>query len=76
MVDRENIKVLPKNAEGLKAVVKGYLDYGNIRFARVETDNEEILIHVDKDFDEKEVRLAFDSKDVSVYSTRIDMKLC
>ena len=76
VVDRENIKVLPQSAEGLKAVVKGYLDYGNIRFARVETDNEEILIHVDKDFNEKEVRLAFDSKDVSVYSTRIDMKLC
>jgi len=35
-----------------------------------------MLIHVDDKFDKKNVRLAFDSKDVGVYSTRIDMKLC
>ncbi|MBR0137270.1 MAG: sn-glycerol-3-phosphate ABC transporter ATP-binding protein UgpC [Erysipelotrichaceae bacterium] len=75
-VNRENIRIVPASSEGLKAKVLGYLDYGNIRFAKVETDGKQILVHVDDKFDEKDIRLAFDSNDVSVYSTRIDMKIC
>jgi hypothetical protein len=52
------------------------LDYNNIRFAKVIADNQEFLIHVDNDFKADKVRVAFDSNDVSVYSTRIDMKIC
>ncbi|MBQ1826479.1 MAG: sn-glycerol-3-phosphate ABC transporter ATP-binding protein UgpC [Erysipelotrichaceae bacterium] len=75
-INRENIRVVEADEKGLSARVTGYLDYGNIRFARVEAGNKELLIHVDEKFDKKDVRLAFDAGDVSVYSTRIDMKLC
>ncbi len=73
-VDREKIQLAESG--GLKGTVAGYLDYGNARFAKVDTEVGQTLIRVDRDFDAKSVNLAFDSGDVSVYSTRIDMKLC
>ena len=75
-IDREKIRVVSENEPGLPAVVNGYLNYGNIRFVKVEAAGVPMLIHVDDKFDKKNVRLAFDSKDIGVYSTRIDMKLC
>ena len=53
-----------------------HVNYGNIRFAQVKAAGEQLLIRVSDDFKADKVRLAFDAKDVSVYSTRIDMKLC
>ena len=73
-MDREKIQLAESG--GLKGTVTGYLDYGNVRFAKVKTEVGETLIRVDRDFDAKTVNLTFDSGDVSVYSTRIDMKLC
>ena len=75
-VDRKNIRFAGEGEEGLKGEVLEILDYGNVRFAKIKANGEEILVNVDKGFDAKEVKLAFDAKDVSVYSTRIDMMIC
>ena len=75
-VSREKIRLVGADEAGLDGKVTEILDYGNIRFAKVNADNQELLIHVDKDFKADKVRVAFDSSDVSVYSTRIDMKIC
>ena len=76
-VSRDAIRLAgEEEGAGLKANVKELLDYGNVRFARVEADGQEFLIRIAPDFNADKVRVAFDSKDVSVYSTRIDMKLC
>ncbi|MBR3404130.1 MAG: hypothetical protein IKG91_02430 [Firmicutes bacterium] len=53
-----------------------HIYYGDIRFAKIDADGQDLLLHVDPDFKADKVRVAFDSSDVSVYSTRIDMKLC
>ncbi|MBR0462157.1 MAG: sn-glycerol-3-phosphate ABC transporter ATP-binding protein UgpC [Erysipelotrichaceae bacterium] len=73
-VDRDKINVV--KGDGLKAQFLEYLDYGNVRYAKVKAGNEELLVNVGEDFDENNVSLVFDGEDVSVYSTKIDMKIC
>ncbi len=75
-VDRNSIRLVEANEPGLDVRVRELLDYGNIRFARVEADGQVFLIRVTPDFSAEAARIAFDSSDVSVYSTAIDMKLC
>ena len=75
-VDRDCIRLAKEAEAGLKGQVKEILDYGNVRFAKVDSDGQEYLIKVAPGFNAGDVRVAFDSQDVSVYSTRIDMKLC
>ena len=75
-LDRNCIRFVDGGEAGLDAKVLKLHDYGNIRFAEVEADGQSFLIRVDPDFSAEKVRLAFDSKDVSVYSTKIDMKIC
>ncbi len=75
-VNRDNIRIVGEGEPGLAGEVVGYVNYGNIRFAQVKAAGEQLLIRVSDDFKADKVRLAFDAKDVSVYSTRIDMKLC
>lgn len=72
-IKRSDIKLAD---EGLFGEVLEILDYGNVRFARIKTKSNEVLINVDRDFDKKNVNLAFDSKDILVYSTKIDMRIC
>ncbi len=75
-VDRGSIRIVSTNEPGLDCTVKEMLDYGNVGFAKVDANGQELLIKVGPDFTGNKVRVAFDSKDVSVYSTTIDMKLC
>ena len=75
-VDRDQIHIAEEGEAGLDAKVLELQDYGNIRFAKIEADGQELLIKVDPDFAADKVKVAFDSKDVSVYSTTIDMKIC
>ncbi|MBR5746333.1 MAG: sn-glycerol-3-phosphate ABC transporter ATP-binding protein UgpC [Clostridia bacterium] len=76
-VSRDKIRLVSGAEEGLDAKILEKLDYGNVCFAKAQTaDGQTFLIKVEKDFDESSVRVAFDSADVSVYSTRIDMMLC
>ena len=74
VIDREKIKQVDEG--GIAFDVVEYLDYGNIRFAKVRNNENELLVHVDKDFNDSQIRLDFDSKDISVYSTSIDLMLC
>ncbi|MBR2264332.1 MAG: sn-glycerol-3-phosphate ABC transporter ATP-binding protein UgpC [Firmicutes bacterium] len=75
-VPREKIRIVGKDEPGLDAKVKEILDYGNVRYANVEADGQELMIRVELNFNEPAIRIAFDSHDVSVYSTKIDMKIC
>ena len=75
-VDRDLIRIAADGEAGLAAKVLELQDYGNIRFAKIEADGQELLIKVDPDFKADQVKVAFDSQDVSVYSTTIDMKIC
>ena len=72
-IKRRNIHLAD---EGIDGEVVDILDYGNARFAKVKTKDNELLINVDKDFDKKNVHLSFDSNDLYVYSTDVDMKIC
>ena len=75
-LDRSKVLFAKEGEPGLEAKVKELLDYGNICFAKVDADGQEFLIKVEPGFAEEKVKVAFDSADVSVYSTTIDMKIC
>ena len=75
-VNRDAIRMVNDDEAGLQGRVVEFCDYGNIRFAKVEADGQEFLVTVDPAFEAEKVRVAFNSEDVSVYSTRIDMKIC
>lgn len=75
-INRDAVRIAEEGEAGLEGRVVDYCDYGNIRFAKVSADGQEFLIKVDTAFALDKVRVAMDSKDVSVYSTRIDMKIC
>ena len=75
-ISRGKVRLASEAEAGLTGTVTDYLDYGNIRFARVTAAGQEFLIQVEPGFKADKVRLAFDSQDISVYSTKIDMKIC
>ncbi|MBQ5959312.1 MAG: sn-glycerol-3-phosphate ABC transporter ATP-binding protein UgpC [Firmicutes bacterium] len=75
-ISRGKVRLVSEAEAGLTGTVTDYLDYGNIRFAKVTAAGQEFLIRVEPGFKADKVRLAFDSQDISVYSTRIDMKIC
>ena len=75
-VNRSLIRQAEDGEPGLDCTVLELLDYGNVRFARVEAAGQEFLIHVAPDFRADQARIAFNSEDISVYSTAIDMKIC
>ena len=74
-VPRDRIRLVADTEPGLECLVKETADYGNVRFAKVEADGQEFLIEADAQAGDR-VRVAFDAQDVSVWSTRIDMKIC
>ena len=75
-VDTDKVRVVPDGEAGLDVTVLETLDYGKVRYAKVQTaDGQSLLIKTDGQLD-GQARIAFDGADVSVYSTRIDMKLC
>ncbi len=75
-ISRDKVRLAAEAEAGLSGTVTEYLDYGNIRFAKVTAAGQDFLIQVEPGFKADKVRLAFDSQDISVYSTRIDMKIC
>lgn len=76
VIDRNAIRIAEDGEAGLDCRVIEYCDYGNIRFARVAAAGQEFLIKADPLMNADSVRIAMNSSDVSVYSTRIDMKIC
>ena len=75
-VNRDLVQFVDPTSNGLDGKVLELLDYGNVRFAKTEAFGQQFLLKVSPDFKESNVKIAFDSKDVSVYSTTIDMKIC
>ena len=71
-VPRECIRLAE---EGLEGKVTAVLDYGNVSFIAVETAAGNCLVKAEGKVGDS-VKLAFDSKDVSVYSIEKDIKLC
>ena len=77
VVPQDKVRLVLAEEPGLEAEVVRKLDYGNVCYADARTaDGQPFLVKVDKDFEDMKIRVAFDSADVSVYSTRIDMILC
>ncbi|MBR6921722.1 MAG: sn-glycerol-3-phosphate ABC transporter ATP-binding protein UgpC [Clostridia bacterium] len=77
VLNRDNIRTVSDGEDGLDVDILEKLDYGRVCYAKAKTeDGQELLIKTDKDFDGTKAKIAFDAKDVSVYSTRIDMMLC
>ncbi len=73
----DKIRAVSKDEPGLDVTIDEKLDYGAVCYAKAHTnDGQNILIKIDKEFAGQSVRIAFDSADISVYSTRIDMMLC
>ncbi len=76
-VPREKIRLVGSSENGIDGKVKEILDYGNTRFAKLDCGGQPLLLEISgPGFSEDRVRVAFDPGDISVWSTRIDMKLC
>ncbi len=75
-VPRDRIRLADDSENALSGTVTALIDYGSARFAKVEAAGQTVTINASADVKEGPVRLAFDSADVSVYSTTIDMKIC
>ena len=75
-VPLDRMRIVSDGEEGLNARITGYRDYGNVRFACAEASGQPFLLKVTPDFNANQVKVAFDREDISVYSTRIDMKIC
>ena len=76
-VDMDKIRIVQDGEPGFDVKVLEKLDYENVCYARVQAnDGQTFLIKIDRGLEGSSLRIAFDGADVSVYSTRIDMKLC
>ena len=75
-VNRNAIELTDGSEPCITAPVLELLDYGNVCFAKVDAAGQNVLVKVTSEFADPEVRIALKSEDVSVYSTRIDMKIC
>ena len=74
--DRSAIQLVDNQENALHAQVKEVLDYGNISFARLDADGQEILVEVEKGFDKQEVNLLVASEAIEIFSLDIDMRIC
>ena len=52
------------------------LDYGNINFARLDVDGQQVLVEVEKGFDKQEVNFIVSGEAIEVFSLDIDMRIC
>ena len=65
------------NAENaIHAEVKEVLDYGNVIYARLDVNGQQILAQVEKGFDKKEVNFLVSGEAIEVFSLDIDMRIC
>lgn len=75
-IDRNSVRMAGEGENGLDCRVKECVDYGNIRFAKVEAAGQQFMIKVEPSFDKQSVKVKLDPNDIAVYSTRTDMKIC
>ena len=75
VLDRENIHLCEEGL-GLHAVVDSIVNYGNVRYAKLNINGQFILLEVNEEFNAKEVNVNFDGNDVEVFQIEIDMRIC
>ena len=75
-VKRDSLRIAEEGGEGLSGKFCELMDYGNVCFARIDAGGQEFLVNASPDFKADNVKVAFDGKDVSVYSIESDMKIC
>lgn len=75
VLDRKNIH-FGEVGQGLHANVISVVDYGNVAYARLSINEQEILVEVPQDFSELEVYVYFDGNDAEVFQREIDMRIC
>ena len=73
VLNRNDIKFAE---EGLAANVKEVFDYGNVCYAKLAIDDQQILVNVERGFDEDTVNLDLPGDKMSIWSIDIDMKIC
>ena len=74
--DRSAIQLVEEGENAIKANVLEVLDYGNINFARLDVDGQQVLVEVEKGFDKQEVNFLVSGEAIEVFSLDIDMRIC
>ena len=62
--------------EGLEANVKEIYEYGNIRYAVLDINGQQLLVVVDNEFKEEKVHIQLKGEDIEVWQREIDMMIC
>lgn len=75
IIDRNKIVINPEEG-GLQGEVVAILDYGYKKYADVTINDTHVLLNADENTILGPISIGFDGKDVEVYSTTIDMKIC
>lgn len=77
VIDRKDIHLAEMTTEEtIPATVDSIIDYGNIRYAKLNVDGSNVLVPVDEKFDKKEALIEVKGENIEVYSLDIDMKIC
>ena len=74
--DRSAIELVDHAENAIHAEVKEVLDYGNVSYARLDVNGQQILAQVEKGFDKKEVNFLVSGEAIEVFSLDIDMRIC
>ena len=74
--DRSAIQLVEEGENAIKANVLEVLDYGNINFARLDVDGQQVLVEVEKGFDKQEVNFLVSGEAIEIFSLDIDMRIC
>ncbi len=74
--DRSAIQLVEEGENAIKANVLEVLDYGNINFARLDVDGQQVLVEVEKGFDKQEVNFVVSGEAIEIFSLDIDMRIC
>ena len=62
--------------EGLEAKVDKIYEYGNVRYALLNINGQQLLAQVDKDFNQDLVHINLNGEDIEVWQQEVDMMIC
>ena len=74
--DRSAVQLVEAQENAIHASVKEVLQYGNVDYARLDVDGQEMLIEVEKGFDKQEVNFVVPGEAIEIFSLDIDMRIC
>ena len=72
--NRKAIKQVEEN--GLPAKVLEIIDYDNQKYAKLDINDQQLLMEVNKDFALNEVQILISGEDIEVWQAEIDMRIC